>query len=113
MEKPPPREPEAFASPSNQLDQRNGQARPSPFSGAWSKEIQMARKKQESSGEFVIVHVLYDDGTQRSNRKVPRTALSGFDDEVDIKQSIEEQDRNIAPMSRLPPPPVKTITPVR
>ena len=70
----------------------------------------MARKKQESSGEFVIVHVLYDDGTQRSNRKVPRTALSGFDDEVDIKQSIEEQDRKIALMSGLAPARVKTIT---
>jgi hypothetical protein len=70
----------------------------------------MARKKQSATSEFLLVNVLYEDGSQRSNRKVPRTELSGFDDEADIRQSIEEQDRKISAMSGQAPTRIKTIT---
>ena len=68
----------------------------------------MARKKPEFN-DFVLVHVLYEDGSQRSNRRVPRSELSGFDDEEDIKQAIEQQDRDIAAMSGRAPVRIKTI----
>jgi hypothetical protein len=69
----------------------------------------MARKKQVINSEFVLVNVFYEDGSQRSNRRVPRSELTGFDDETDIKTSIEAQDRKIAEMSGLAPGRVKTI----
>ena len=68
----------------------------------------MARKKPEFN-DFVLVHVTYEDGSQRSNRRVPRADLSGFDDEVDIKQAIEQQDRDIAAMSGRAPLRIKAI----
>jgi hypothetical protein len=66
-------------------------------------------KKRDSGGEFVLVNVTYEDGTQRSNRRVPRAQLSGFDDAADIRQAIEEQDRKIAEMSGQPRAPIKSI----
>jgi hypothetical protein len=69
----------------------------------------MAKKKPQFA-EFVLVNVLYEDGTQRSNRRVPRSELSGFDDDNDIKQSIEQQDQKIAAMSGQAPVRIKTIS---
>jgi hypothetical protein len=73
------------------------------------KESAMARKKQPVNADFVLVNVVYEDGSQRSNRRVPRAELSGFDDEADIRQSIEAQDRKISEMSGIAPARVKTI----
>ena len=40
----------------------------------------MARKPGTSSvGEFALFDVVYEDGSQRSNRRVPLTALGGLD----------------------------------
>ena len=37
----------------------------------------MARKPgSKASGEFALFDVFYEDGTQRSNRKVPQSALT-------------------------------------
>lgn len=49
--------------------------------------------------EFVFFNVLYEDGTQTSNRKVPGSELDGIDGDVPAKPYIEEQDRKIAEMS--------------
>ena len=68
----------------------------------------MAKKKPQFV-EFVLVNVLYEDGSQRSNRRVLRTELSGFDDDKDIKQAIEQQDQKIAAMSGQAPVRIKTI----
>jgi len=67
-------------------------------------------RKQDDKAEFVIVNVLYEDGSQRSNRKVARAQLSGFDDVADIRQAIEEQDRKIAELSGQPRAAIKSIT---
>jgi hypothetical protein len=67
-------------------------------------------RKQDDKAEFVLVNVLYEDGSQRSNRKVSREQFSGFDDVADIRQAIEEQDRKIAEMSGQPRAPIKSIT---
>jgi hypothetical protein len=72
----------------------------------------MAKKKQKISTEVILVNVLYEDGTQRSNRKVPAAELSGFDDEKDIRTVIEDQDNKIAQLSGQRPAPIKSIVKV-
>ena len=72
----------------------------------------MAKKKEKISTEIILVNVLYEDGTQRSNRKVPAAELSGFDDEKDIRTVIEDQDNKIAQLSGQRPAPIKSITKV-
>jgi hypothetical protein len=76
---------------------------------AREETLALARKKQPFSEDFVVVNVLYEDGSQRSNRRVPRSELSGFDDDNEIKAAIEAQDRKIAELSGLAPSRVKTI----
>ena len=41
----------------------------------------MARKKPTTHAEVVVVNVLYEDGTQTSNRRLAGVALKGYDDE--------------------------------
>jgi hypothetical protein len=69
--------------------------------------------KKRSTNDFLLVNVLYEDGTQRSNRKVMLSQLSGFDDEADIRQAIDEQDRKIAELSGQPRASIKTISRVK
>lgn len=77
----------------------------------WEKK--MAKKnKPTASDEFVLVNVTYEDGSQRSNRKIPAGELSGFDDDAEIERIIEEQDRKIAELSGQPRGPIKSITKV-
>ena len=68
----------------------------------------MARKPG-SRAEFVSFDVLYEDGTRRSNRKVPSDVLGGLDGDAAARAVIEEQDRVIAEKSGQPPAPIKTI----
>ncbi|WP_207459912.1 hypothetical protein [Azospirillum sp. SYSU D00513] len=71
----------------------------------------MARKsKKTSESEFVLFDVLYQDGAQTSNRRVPRAILEGLDGDEPARGVIEEQDRKIAEMSGNPRGPIKTIT---
>jgi hypothetical protein len=60
--------------------------------------------------EFVLFDVLYEDGTQTSNRKVPGSELDGIDGDLLAKPYIEEQDRKIAEISGKPRGPVKSVT---
>ena len=60
--------------------------------------------------EFVFFDVLYEDGTQTSNRKVPAGELGDIDGEVLAKPFIEEQDRKIAEMSGKPRGPIKSVS---
>ena len=57
------------------------------------------REKVQRSGEFVLFDVLYEDGTRRSNRKVPRSELGSLDGDTPAKPYIEAQDRKIAAVS--------------
>jgi hypothetical protein len=70
----------------------------------------MARKPGTRAGsEFVLFNVLYEDGTQRSNRKVPADILGGLDGDSPARAVIEEQDREISAKSGLPPLAIKTL----
>lgn len=66
-------------------------------------------KKPSPRAEFVLFNVVYEDGTQRSNRKVPADLLGGLDGDSPAKTEIEAQDRAIAEKSGLPPLSIKSI----
>jgi hypothetical protein len=68
----------------------------------------MARKPG-TRAEFVLFDVLYEDGTQRSNRKVPSDVLGGLDGDTPARTIIEAQDRAIAEKSGIPPGRIKSI----
>ena len=70
----------------------------------------MARKPgTRTSGEFVLFDVVYEDGTQRSNRRVPASLLGGLDKDEPAKAAIAEQDAAIAKKSGVPPMKIKTV----
>ena len=73
----------------------------------------MARKQQARPSGFVLFDVIYEDGTQTSNRKVPATELGGLDGDDPARTFIEVQDNKIGEMSGTPRPPIKTIARVR
>ena len=54
----------------------------------------MARKPG-TRVEFVLFDVLYEDGSQRSNRKIPSDVLGGTDGDASARTVIHEQDRVI------------------
>ena len=68
----------------------------------------MARKPG-TRAEFVLFDVVYEDGSQRSNRKVPSDVLGGLDGDAAARHIIEAQDRAIAEKSGVPPSPIKNI----
>jgi len=71
----------------------------------------MARKPgTRTSGEFVLFDVVYEDGTQRSNRRVPASLLGGLDKDEPAKAAIAEQDREIAEKSGRGAPKIKSIS---
>ena len=60
--------------------------------------------KPRSKSEFVLYNVIYEDGSQRSNRRVPADLFDGLDDDDDVaRRTIEEQDREIAEKSGIAP----------
>ncbi|SFV11784.1 hypothetical protein SAMN02799631_05334 [Methylobacterium sp. 174MFSha1.1] len=66
----------------------------------------MLRSKQKPKVQdtgFVLFDVYYEDGSRRSNRRVPRTATMEHDVDGAVRQVIEEQDRDIAEKSGRPP----------
>jgi hypothetical protein len=70
----------------------------------------MARKPgTRAGGEFVLFDVIYEDGSQRSNRRVPSAALGGLEGDDAAKAIIEEQDRAIAEKSGIPASRIKSI----
>ncbi|HEX3339055.1 MAG TPA: hypothetical protein VHT68_07755 [Pseudolabrys sp.] len=60
-------------------------------------------------GEFVFFDVLYEDGSQRSNRRVPAELLGGLEKDAPARGFIIEQDREIAEKSGRPAPSIKSI----
>ena len=66
-------------------------------------------KKPTARSEFVLFDVIYEDGSQRSNRKVPAEMLGGLDGDEPARAEIEAQDRAIAEKSGLPPLSIKTL----
>jgi len=67
-------------------------------------------KKPTARTEFVLFDVIYEDGSQRSNRKVPAELLGGLDRDDPAKTFIMEQDQAIAEKSGMPPLAIKSLT---
>ena len=66
----------------------------------------MARKPgSKASGEFALFDVSYEDGTQRSNRKVLRNAIMGLEGNEAARAIIEEQVQK----SGNAPVPIKSV----
>jgi hypothetical protein len=59
--------------------------------------------------EFVFFDVVYEDGSQRSNRRVPAELVGGPQKDEAARGFIIEQDREIAEKSGRPPLAVKSI----
>jgi hypothetical protein len=59
--------------------------------------------------EFVFFDVVYEDGSQRSNRRVPAELLGGPNKDEPARGFIIEQDREIAEKSGRLPLPIKSI----
>jgi hypothetical protein len=69
-----------------------------------------SNKKPTVETGFVLFNVLYEDGTQSSNRRVPAEALGGLDGDEPARAIIEAQDRDIAEKSGRPRGPIKKLT---
>jgi len=85
-----------------------------PATASKPDESKMARKKPAAS-EFIAFDVIYEDGSQTSNRRVATTDIDPIDGDKSVKALIEEQDRKIAEMSGRPRGAIKTVkrSPVR
>ena len=71
----------------------------------------MAKKPGSNpKGEFAFFNVVYEDDTQRSNRRVPAELHGGLDGDEPAKGFILEQDREIAEKSGRPPLAIKDIS---
>jgi hypothetical protein len=68
----------------------------------------MARKPGTGT-QFTLFDVVYADGSQRSNRRVPSAVLGSLDGDAPARAIIEEQDRLIAERSGIPAIAVKSI----
>jgi len=67
-------------------------------------------RKPGLNSEFVMFDVIYEDGSLRSNRKVPRALLGGLDGDKPAHGFLIEQDREIAEKSGRPPLKIKNIS---
>ncbi|WP_196257859.1 hypothetical protein [Pelagibacterium limicola] len=68
----------------------------------------MARKPTVRT-EYVLFDVVYEDGSQRSNRKVDASLLGGLDGDEPARTAIMDQDREISQKSGMPPLAIKSI----
>ena len=59
--------------------------------------------------EYAFFNVTYEDGSQRSNRRVPLDALAGDDTDQSARAAIEAQDREVAEKSGKPPLAIKGL----
>jgi hypothetical protein len=70
----------------------------------------MAKKPGTNpKGEFAFFDVVYEDGSQRSNRRVPAELLGGLDKDEPARGFIIEQDREIAEKSGRSPLQIKSL----
>ena len=74
----------------------------------------MARKKSAES-EYIAFDVIYEDGSQTSNRRVASADIDPIDGDKSVQAIIEQQDRKIAEMSGRPRGPIKSVkrSPIR
>lgn len=71
-------------------------------------------KKPTARTEMVLYNVMYEDGSQRSNRRVPASLLEGLDGGEDaVKAELVRQDLEISQKSGVPPLTIKSIERVK
>jgi hypothetical protein len=71
----------------------------------------MAKKPGTNpKGEFAFFNVVYEDDSQRSNRRVPAELLGGLDGDEPARAFIREQDREIAEKSGRPQLEIKSLS---
>jgi hypothetical protein len=68
----------------------------------------MARKPT-ARVEFVSFDVVYEDGSQRSNRRIPADVLNELDKDKAILEALQELDRGISEKSGIPPLAIKSF----
>jgi hypothetical protein len=74
------------------------------------EEDEMAKKPGTNpKNEFVFFDVVYEDGSQRSNRRVPAELLGGLEQDEPARGFIMEQDREIAEKSGRAPLKIQSI----
>ena len=66
-------------------------------------------KKPGKRTEYVLFNVTYEDGSQRSNRRIPLDALEGLEKDLPARASIEAQDREVAEKSGQAPLAIKSL----
>ena len=70
----------------------------------------MAKKPGTNpKGEFAFFTVVYEDDSQRSNRRVPTELLGGLDGDEPARGFIMEQDREISEKAGRPALAIKSI----
>ena len=69
----------------------------------------MARRQQSQPSGFVLFDIVYEDGSQSSNRKVPAAELGGLDGDAPARTFVEIQDRKIGEVSGRPRGRIKSI----
>ena len=71
----------------------------------------MAKKPGTNpKGEFAFFNVVYEDDSQRSNRRVPAELVGGLDGDEPARGFIMEQDREISEKAGRPPMKIKSIS---
>lgn len=70
----------------------------------------MARRKPTARVEFVFFDVVYEDGSQSSNRKIAALEVSGLEGDLPAQAFFEAQDRDIAERSGRARGPIKSVT---
>ncbi|WP_439922761.1 hypothetical protein [Nitrobacter sp. JJSN] len=61
-------------------------------------------------GEFAFFNVVYEDGSQRSNRRVSSELLGGLEGDEPARAFIVEQDRQIAEKGGRVPLAIKSLS---
>jgi hypothetical protein len=67
------------------------------------------RPGSNPKNEWAFFDVVYEDGSQRSNRRVPAELLGGLEKDEPARGFIIEQDREIAEKSGRPALSIKSI----
>lgn len=67
------------------------------------------RPGSNPKNEWAFFNVIYEDGSQRSNRRVPLALVSGPEKDAPARDFIMEQDREIAEKSGQPPLAIASI----
>ena len=66
-------------------------------------------KKPGKRTEYVLFNVTYEDGSQRSYRRIPLDALEGLEKDLPARAIIEAQDREVAEKSGKAPLAIKSL----